>query len=39
MTNLLENLQSENFRIQDVEIKSPNNSAKFLKTKLITFFQ
>lgn len=33
----LERLQNENFRIQDVEIKSPNNPAQLLKTKLITF--
>ena len=33
----LERLQNENFRIQDVEIKSPNNPAQLLKTKVVTF--
>ncbi len=33
----LENLQNEKFKIQDIEIKSPNNPAQFLKAKLITY--
>lgn len=33
----LENLQNENFKIQDVEIKSPNNPAQLLKAKLISY--
>lgn len=33
----LENLQSENFKIQDIEIRSPNNPAQLLKAKLITY--
>jgi len=33
----LENLQNGNFEIQDIEIKSPNNPAQFLKAKLITY--
>lgn len=36
----LENLENEveNFKIEDVEIKNPNNPAKLKKVKLITFF-
>jgi len=33
----LENLQNGNFKIQNIEIKSPNNPAQFLKAKLITY--
>jgi len=33
----LESLQNESFKIQDIEIKSPNNPAKLLKAKLISF--
>lgn len=33
----LENLHNENFEIEDIEIKSPNNSAQLLKAKLITY--
>ena len=33
----LENIQSENFIIKDIEIKSPNNPAKLLDAKLIKF--
>ena len=35
--NKLENLQNGNFKIQDIEIKSPNNPAQLLKAKLITY--
>jgi NgoPII restriction endonuclease len=35
--NALENLNDENFRIKDVEIKSPKNTANLLKAKLISF--
>jgi len=33
----VENISSENFSIQDIEIKSPNNPAQLLKAKLIKF--
>lgn len=33
----LESLQNENFKIQDIEIKSPNNPAQLLKAKLISY--
>lgn len=33
----LENLQNKNFNIKNIEIKSPNNPAKLLNAKLITF--
>lgn len=33
----LENLQNENFKIQNIEIKSPNNPAQLLKAKLLTY--
>lgn len=35
----LESLQNENFRIQDINIKSPNNPAQLLKAKLICYAQ
>lgn len=34
---ILENLQNDNFKIQNVKIKSPNNPAKLLKAKLISY--
>ena len=33
----LEKLQNGNFKIQDIEIKSPNYPAQLLKAKLITY--
>ena len=33
----LESLQNQNFKIQDIEIKSPNNPAQLLKAKLISY--
>ncbi len=33
----LESLQNGNFKIQDIEIKSPNNPAQLLKAKLISY--
>ncbi len=33
----IENISSENFSIQDIEIKSPNNPAQLLNAKLIKF--
>lgn len=33
----LESLQNTNFKIKDIEIKSPNNPAQLLKAKLISY--
>ncbi len=35
----IENISSENFTIQDIEIKSPNNPAQLLNAKLIKFIK
>lgn len=35
----IENITSENFRIEDIEIKSPNNPAQLLNAKLIKFIK
>ncbi len=35
--NELEKMQNENFKIKNIEIKSPNNPAELLKAKLISY--
>lgn len=35
----IESLQNDNFKIQNIEIKSPNNPAKLLKAKFISYIK